>query len=98
MIDTKFLFSLLIFIGLSLSSCKTEEVIPPINPVVQKDVDVYVTTANKSMLYVNIPLAFSTKPNMAIETTINLKPTETYQQIDGFGAAITGSTCYNLLK
>ena len=98
MIDTKFLFSLLIFIGLSLSSCKTEEVIPPINPVVQKDVDVYVTTANKSMLYVNIPLAFSTKPNMAFETTINLKPTETYQQIDGFGAAITGSTCYNLLK
>ncbi len=98
MIDSKFLFSLVAFIGLSLSSCKTEEVITPIITPVQKDVDLYVTTANKSMLYVNIPLAFSTKPNMAIETTINLKPTETYQQIDGFGAAITGSSCYNLLK
>lgn len=85
--------------SISLYACKTEEIIPPVvPPVVTKDVDLYVTTANKSMLYTNIPLAFSTKPNMAIESTINLKPTDTYQQIDGFGAAITGSTCYNLLK
>ncbi|HEY6915938.1 MAG TPA: glucosylceramidase, partial [Paludibacter sp.] len=83
---------------LSLSSCKAEEIIPIVNPPASKDVDVYVTTANKSMLFVPVPLSFGTKPNMAIETTINLKPTERYQEIDGFGAAITGSSCYNLLR
>ncbi len=98
MAKNKFLISITFFISVSLFACKTEEVITPIIPPVQKDVDLYVTTANKSMLYVNIPLAFSSKPNMAVETTINLKSSETYQQIDGFGAAITGSSCYNLLK
>ena len=29
---------------------------------------------------------------------IQLHPDENFQQIDGFGVAITGSTCYNLLK
>jgi glucosylceramidase len=35
---------------------------------------------------------------MAIATTITLNPSVRFQQIDGFGAAITGSTCYNLLR
>ena len=30
--------------------------------------------------------------------TIKIDPSVTYQQIDGFGAAFTGSTCYNLMK
>jgi len=83
----------------SFIGCKAEGLITPVVvPPVQKDVDVYVTSANKSMLFVSIPLSFSTTPNMAIESTITMKPTVTYQKIDGFGAAITGSTCYNLLK
>ena len=39
---------------------------------------------------------FSPKDNLA-PTTITLNPAEQYQTMDGFGAAITGSTCYNLL-
>ena len=35
---------------------------------------------------------------MAVEATITMKPSDTYQVIDGFGAAITGSTAYNLLR
>jgi len=93
-----FIFLAAIISCLSLPSCKAEEIIPIVTPPVQKDVDVYVTTANKSMLFVNVPLSFGTKPNMDIETTINMVPTTTYQQIDGFGAAITGSSCYNLLR
>jgi len=86
------------FLSTSLSSCKAEELISPIVTPVKGDVEVYVTTANKSMLFTSVPLNFNTKPNMAVETTITMKPSETFQEIDGFGAAITGSTCYNLLK
>jgi len=99
MFKHRFFITAAIFTSISLSACQTEkEIVAPVTPPFLKDVDVYVTTANKSMLFVNIPLSFSTKPNMAIETTITMNPTETYQEIDGFGAAITGSTCYNLLK
>ncbi len=83
---------------MSLVGCKAEELVTPVTPALKGDVEVYVTSANKSMLFASIPLNFSTKPNMSPETTINLKPNETFQVIDGFGAAITGSTCYNLLK
>jgi len=86
------------FISLILTSCKSEVKIPAVIPPGKTDVEVYVTTANKSMLFTSIPLIFSTKPNMAVETTITMNPSETFQEIDGFGAAITGSTCYNLLK
>lgn len=88
-----------ITLAMSFTGCKAEEIITPVVPPTQlKDVDLYVTTANKSMLFTSIPLSFSTKPNMNLETTITMNPAEKFQQIDGFGAAITGSTCYNLLK
>ena len=87
-----------IFMSMILSSCKAGDRITSVVPPTTSDVEVYVTTANKSMLFTSVPLSFSTKPNMAIETTITMKPSETFQEIDGFGAAITGSTCYNLLK
>lgn len=88
----------LFFICTSISFCKAEEIIPIVTPPTKGDVEVYVTTANKSMLFTSIPIKFDTKPNMAIETTISMKPTVKFQEIDGFGAAITGSTCYNLLQ
>lgn len=92
-------FSLLFYsLCLTFSACKAEEIIAPVVPPVKGDVEVYVTTANKSMLFASIPLNFNTKPNMSFETTITMKPGEIFQKIDGFGAAITGSTCYNLLK
>jgi glucosylceramidase len=61
------------------------------------DVDMYVTYANKSMLFQHVPVKFNTKPNMEIATTIFLEPSVRYQEIEGFGAAMTGSSCYNLL-
>ena len=98
MSKSKFLIAATFFMSMFLSSCKAEEKNTPTIPPGKSDVEVYVTTANKSMLFTSIPLSFSTKPNMAVETTITMKPSETFQEIDGFGAAITGSTCYNLLK
>jgi glucosylceramidase len=89
----------LVFICCSLSSCKPSGDNPPdVPPVTRGDVDVYVTSANQSMLFEHIPVKFNTKPNMAIATTITLNPSVRFQRIDGFGAAITGSTCYNLLR
>ncbi len=98
MFKQKLLILTTCFLSLSLSACKTEEIITPVITPAKTDVDVYVTTANKSMLFTPVPLSFSTKPNMAVETTITMKPSDTFQTIDGFGAAITGSSAYNLLK
>ncbi len=89
----------LVFVCCSLFSCKPSGDNPPdVPPVTKGDVDVYVTSANQSMLFEHIPVKFNTKPNMAIATTITLDPSIRFQKIDGFGAAITGSTCYNLLR
>ena len=98
MFNSKILSIITLAYVLSFSGCKAEEILPPVTPPAHTDVDIYVTTANKSMLFTPVPISFNTKPNMNIETTINLKPSVTYQTIDGFGAAITGSTAYNLLK
>ena len=34
----------------------------------------------------------------AVGTVVKLNPSVTFQTMDGFGAAVTGSTCYNLLR
>lgn len=62
-----------------------------------KDVRILVTTNTRSSDLKWIGAAFSEKPNMS-PTTITLNPEVKYQQIDGFGTAVTGSSCYNLLK
>lgn len=61
------------------------------------DVTVYTTTTTRSKDLTKDAVVFSTKDNMS-PTTITLVPTTRYQAMDGFGAAITGSTCYNLLQ
>lgn len=63
----------------------------------KSEIELYLTTANKSYLFKKIPLNYNTTPNMS-PYTVALKPDERYQIIDGFGAALTGSSCYNLLK
>lgn len=55
------------------------------------------TTSNRAMDLKEGVIEFSTNDNMS-PTTIKLKPETRYQTIDGFGAAITGSAAYNLLK
>ena len=63
----------------------------------QKNVNAFVTTADQSMVFkpLSIPLV---NGSSADANTIVLNPAVKFQEMDGFGAAITGSTCYNLLK
>jgi glucosylceramidase len=63
----------------------------------EKDITLYVTTNTRSYDFQKSSVAFSEKQNMS-PTTITLNPATRYQTMDGFGAAVTGSSCYNLLK
>lgn len=62
-------------------------------------VDVYITSADKSktMCHDSVALMDYMKSD-TIKNIIKLEPTVKFQEMDGFGAAITGSACYNLLK
>lgn len=85
---------------LTLGACSNSEDAPqPVTPSkndVKGDVKVLLTTQylTKDLTWEGID--FSDKDNLA-PTNIVIDPTVRYQQIDGFGAAITGSTCYNLM-
>ena len=61
------------------------------------NVIIYVTTTNRSSDFKRDSVDFSATQNMS-PSTIALDPTQRFQTMDGFGAAITGSTAYNLLK
>lgn len=61
------------------------------------DVTMYVTTNTRSQEFKKQTATFSEKSNMS-PSTIKLEPSTRYQTMDGFGAAITGSTCYNLMQ
>lgn len=63
-----------------------------------KVVTAYVTTASRSSEFVKSKMAFSSKVDNMSPLTVTLVPSQQYQVIDGFGAAITGSSAYNLLK
>lgn len=58
---------------------------------------VYVTTADKSHLFQKIPLSFNTQKELP-PSTIRIDTSKVFQEMDGFGAAMTGSSCYNLLQ
>lgn len=92
--------SLLCCLAVSLPACddKNEPALPE-NPVITVDGDVktLTTTTTKSYDLTPSAISFSTKDNMS-PRTVNINPSVTYQPIDGFGAAITGSTAVNLLK
>jgi len=60
-------------------------------------VEIYVTTANQTMLFHPVSLSFDKEKSFS-PNIITLNPSVNYQKMDGFGTAITGSTCYNLLK
>ena len=61
------------------------------------DVKVITTTSSRSQDLKESWLDFSSKSNMN-PSTVYLLPSETYQTMDGFGVAVTGSTCYNLMR
>ncbi|MDR1975289.1 MAG: glucosylceramidase [Bacteroidales bacterium] len=68
---------------------------PPAEP--DYNVNAWVSTASRSQTFNKTGVDFSAGTNMS-PNTIRLRPATTYQTMDGFGAAITGSTCYNLMK
>lgn len=90
-------------VGALLSSCgdsnhdNPEPQQPTPDESVAKDVMVYTTTSNRSKDLSQSWIEFSPSDNMS-PSTIRLNPDEQFQTIDGFGAAITGATSYNLMK
>ena len=64
-------------------------------PLLAEQVRIYTTTANG-----NKKLEYTTTKSVGAKLSrhITLQPATTYQEMDGFGYAITYSACYNLLK
>ncbi len=77
--------ALVIILGLGLSvwGCAPKE-----------KAQLYVTTANRSMELTPVEVI----AGKSTENVITINREISYQEMDGFGAAITGSSCYNLLK
>jgi glucosylceramidase len=69
----------------------------PPAPAAQGDVTMYITSGNRTYDFAKAATGFSATSNMS-PTTIRLQPATRYQTMDGFGAALTGSSCYNLLQ
>ncbi|ADV42636.1 glycoside hydrolase family 30 beta sandwich domain-containing protein [Bacteroides helcogenes] len=69
----------------------------PVSPEAPEGgVTAIITTADRTQSFKKTTLKLSTGPKFA--PVIVLNPAVCYQSMDGFGAAITGSTCYNLMK
>ncbi len=67
-------------------------------PVVETyDVQIFVTKSDRSSLFAESGVNFSSGSSMS-PYIVNIDRATTYQTIDGFGAAITGATSYNLMK
>lgn len=60
-------------------------------------VKAYVTTSDRSHLFTEKDLEFNRPASMS-PYIVNLDFDRTYQTVDGFGAAVTGATSYNLMK
>lgn len=67
-------------------------------PDVTGEVRVLTTTSTRSRDLASSTLPLTLQQGMQTSNTITLLPNETYQTMDGFGVAITGSTCYNLMQ
>ncbi|MFO8000103.1 MAG: glycoside hydrolase family 30 beta sandwich domain-containing protein, partial [Marinilabilia sp.] len=61
------------------------------------DVRLFVTTGDRAYEFEKKAVDFSETSNMS-PSTITLDPGTRYQEMDGFGAALTGSSCYNLMQ
>jgi len=90
----------LLFVVLLLMGCKDSNSnagTDPVNPT-QSDVMTYITTADNTMHFDKVGKNFIEGMNMNPEITVTLDPATRYQEFDGFGAAITGASAYNLMR
>ena len=98
----KIRFIVTVIAALCLFSCKGGGNNQPPNgdaeePFVDGDVIMYITTATRSQDFRKHARNFSDRDNMS-PSTIKLEPATRFQTMDGFGASVTGSTCYNLMQ
>lgn len=66
--------------------------------ITSRDVMTYITTADGTMGFTAIGKDYADGLNMKPEQTLTLNPSVRYQEFDGFGAAITGATAFNLMQ
>lgn len=99
--DIKYILSVVSCGVLSLAACSNESNLNfggnDIEPDLTGDVSVLISSSNKSYDLDWKSVNYSEKDNLS-PYTININPGESFQTLDGFGAAITGASCYNLLK
>lgn len=89
---------LIIIVCVSLIACEKDKNSPdgPQPPVDSGDVRIWMTTGNKLNLFAEqAPVNFSVDEATNI---IRLYPDVQYQEIDGFGAALTGSSAYLIAR
>lgn len=88
-------------LGLSLSACERPGTNPPSNTtdtLAPRAVQTFITTADNTMHFTPIGRDFGEGLNMDPERTLTILRHQRYQTFDGFGAAITGASAYNLSK
>ena len=91
-------FALLPFLIVACSTGKSNTLDTGQNVVDEIVVTAYVTTATRSSEFMKQEIAFAHQADNRSPFTITLLRDKEYQTMDGFGAAITGSTAYNLLQ
>lgn len=93
------IYTLLLSCLMTATSCNRDSYTPSAIDSIKDngDITIYTTTNTRSQDFSKGFIDFTTKFNMS-PNTITLDPTQKFQTMDGFGAAITGSTCYNLMK
>lgn len=94
---TIILVNLLSMMVMACGSSSKSDIVPESPGPSSGDVTVYITTAARTQEFRKTFVDFGKGANMS-PRTIRLNEQVKYQTMDGFGAAITGSTAYNLLK
>ena len=93
----KFLLILMCCLSASFAACVHAAEDSPLETGKKNDgAKAILTTADRAQSFHRTTPDLSRKA--ASDLIITLNPSVRYQQMDGFGAAVTGSTCYNLLK
>lgn len=96
----KFVNTCMFLAALLLVGCKDPNTNPGTDPgtQTQHDVMTYITTADNTMHFDKVGKNFIEGMNMNPEISMTLDPNTRYQEFDGFGAAITGASAYNLSR
>jgi len=96
----KLIYVLLMGIGCLGLTCKSKSSQgDPVTPATDSTgVSTFITTADNTMHFDKVHRSFGEGLNMSPEQTLTLNPKVSYQTFDGFGAAITGATAYNLMQ